>query len=745
MRNRDRALRGVWLLAAFVHLAPVEAQQDALFPLNGQARPENERALLRAADNTFYIYENAIQQLPLMDDLSIDRTRHLNAAPDDPGVVLTDVVYRIAVGGVSTPDMAFYADTTFHFYTDTVGVDTTWREANPFTTIELFDLGVYPSTSITQSAWPAYTIYDTIGDAFSDTLAVPAADLMQDSLEVYTVPPDARTYVQNGVDVPLILWADDDAHINGTYPIDPPTIGVATFDGVDRTGLPYVTNSPTAYGINDHLTTVPINMAYPPGDSIYLSFFYQPQGRSGDTEVQTQDSLVLEFYAPDDDEWIRRWSTPYTALAPFEQVMLPITDFRFLKPDFRFRFLNYGTRSGALDHWHIDYVRLARQRAYDDTLLVDVAWVYPGNTLLNTYTSVPFTHFSNTPAAFMAPSVDLLQKNLADQDRFITWEASSGLDGGAPVATFGAGSNIINNAGSTYTSTHAVAPFAYDPLLSTGAAFWRNTFAIDVTPDINRYNDTMRFVQELSNYYALDDGSAEAGYGLTNAPGGKVAVRFDMQQADSLRAVRMYFDPIFFPANPDNAGFLLTVWSSLNPETIIHQNFSFSDPDYRPHGLNKFVEYPLDSTIWVPNTFYVGFVQTTATFMNVGFDKNTNNQSRIFYNTTGSFTNTTQQGSLMIRPVLVADVDPFTSMPPEPEKAIGLWPNPATDALWVRMEGVTNGRVELWDATGRLVLQAPYAPDAPIALDGAAPGSYVVRLVDAEGAMLGHARLMLQR
>ncbi len=740
MWNRDLALLAATLLAT-----SVLAQQEGLFPLNGQPRPENERPLVRSAANTFFIYQNAVQELPLMDDLSIDRTRHLNAAADDPGVSLTDVVYRIAVGGVSTPGMAFYSDTTFHFHTDTVGVDSTWREANPFITIELFDLSTYPATSILQSAWPPYTIYDTLTDPFIDTLAVPAADLLQDSLEVYTVPPDPRTYVQNGVDVPLVLWADDDVHINGTYPIDPPTIGVATFDGVDRTGLPYVTNSPTAYGINDHLTSVPVNMAYPPGDSIYLSFFYQPQGRSGDTEVQTQDSLVLEFYAPDEDEWIHRWSTPYSALAPFEQVMLPITDFRFLKPDFRFRFLNYGTQSGALDHWHIDYVRLARQRAHDDTLLVDVSWVYPGNTLLNTWTSVPFTHFSNTPTAFMATSVDLLQKNLADQDRFITWEASSGLDGAAPVATFGTGSNIINNANSTFTSTHTVAPFVYDPSLSTGAAFWRNTFAIDVTPDINRYNDTMRFVQELSNYYALDDGSAEAGYGLINAPGGKVAVRFDMQQPDSLRAVRIYFDPIFFPENPEEASFLLTVWSSLSPETIIHQNFSFSDPEYRPHGLNKFVEYPLDSTILVPATFYVGFVQTTATFMNVGFDRNTDSQSRIFFNTTGTFANTSHHGSLMLRPVLVAVTDPFTGTDGLPRPTLGLWPNPASNLLWVRLEGAAAGQVELWDATGRLVLRTPYRNDAPIDLADAAPGSYVVRLLDAQGTALGHARLMLQR
>ena len=44
------------------------------------------------------------------------------------------------------------------------------------------------------------------------------------------------------------------------------------------------------------------------------------------------------------------------------------------------------------------------------------------------------------------------------------------------IATFGEGLNIINNASSTYPSDHSLDGFAYDPSLSTGAAFWRNTF-----------------------------------------------------------------------------------------------------------------------------------------------------------------------------------------------------------------------------------------------------------------------------
>jgi len=65
-------------------------------------------------------------------------------------------------------------------------------------------------------------------------------DLVQDSLLVYTVAANTQLYeFPDGSTEPLILWEDDDVYINGTYPIDPPTIGVATFDGLARDGHPY--------------------------------------------------------------------------------------------------------------------------------------------------------------------------------------------------------------------------------------------------------------------------------------------------------------------------------------------------------------------------------------------------------------------------------------------------------------------------------------------------------------------------
>lgn len=724
------------------------AQGESIRALS--ARPGVDKGMQKADLNTHFNYLVQPQVIPLRDDFSIDRTRKRWAQVGDPDVTLSETMYRLEVNGVSTPDMVYATDTTFIYTIDLQDPPVTTRQALDMVTVTLRDLSTYPPTSNDVDAWPAYNVYDTLQNPPNDTIWMSSPALIQDSLLVYDVAAAGGTYTTDGVPGPLILWEDDDVYVNGTYPVDPPTIGVATFDGLARTGHPYNFEQYTAYGIADHLTSVPIDLAYPPGDSIYLSFFYQTQGLSGDAFVQPQDSLVLEFYAPLEDAWVRVWRTPYTATQPFKQVMVPILQDRFLKNGFRMRFLNYATLSGSFDHWHLDYVRLGAQRTYDDTTLVDVAYTYPESSLLNTYTSVPFNKFEQAPASVMAAEVELTQRNLDENDRFITYGMEVARTDGSGLEGFTNGTNTSGNASSSFIGTHPVnsAPnnFVYDPGTATTSAFWEVKFWTNATPDINRYNDTTRFVQEVSNYYAFDDGSAEMGYGL-NAAGGKLAYRFDLLGGDSLRAVRMYFNPI---ANqpplsaPTDGSFLITIWRSLDPEVIQHQNFSFSSPQYRQDGLNHFVEYALDSAIYVEGTIYVGWTQTNDANMNLGFDRNRDTRSRIFYRTGGSWINTAFNGSLMMRPVFVAAEDPFVGIEaPTATDALLLYPNPANDSFRMRLTTGAGAVVQCLDATGRVVLQERSSADQVIHTGSLSEGIYLVRVTDERGGVIGQSRLSI--
>lgn len=745
------------LAAAFCVITLARAQSSAGPEHWGalHARPTLAAAPLRdGVLNERFIYEYDPQLVPVVDDFSIDRTRHLNASSSDAGVTLTETIYELAVGNVSEADMSFVLDTTFHVTVDyepddTIITYTPW----PSITVQVFDLSAYPPPDTMEvTAWPPYTITDVEGE-LPDTTFLPV-DLIQDSLLVYTVAPAGGTYTNpDNSTRPLVLWENDDVYVNGTYPIEPPTIGVASFDGMDRTGYPYEPENPNSEGLADLLTSVPINWpaGTDVGDSVYLSFFFQPQGRSGDVDVDETDSLFLDLYAPTQHQWFREWETPYTPLAPFKQVMIPIDYALFLQDGFRMRFSNRATLGGAVDHWHIDYVRLGLNRSYSDTLLQDVSWAYPANTLLSAYTAMPFNKFMQDPGLYMAPSVDLSVRNLFNSDATITWTYGVGGECASPAFFSNYGASIIDNANSTVVSNHPVASapnnFTYDLGACTDLAFAEVAFATISNPDALVYNDTTKFIQEFSNYYSYDDGSAEQGYWL-NTNGGRIAYRFDTQGQDSLRAVRMYFDPIFtygdIPNDPRDGSFLITVWQDLDEDPIF-QNISFSSPEYRLWGPDYFVEYPLDSTIAVGGTFYVGWTQTNAVKMNLGLDKNRVNTDRMFYNVGSAWQQSQAPGSWMIRPVMVGPVDPFAAVEEQEMADLRLYPNPAAEEVRCVLTGPAPRTIEVIDATGRRVSGTPYRADGIISVACHAEGIYLVRALDANGRPVAQQRLIVQR
>lgn len=748
MKLLEKSMIGWALLAA----APCWGQGEVLRALS--ARPTEAAAHTKSGGaQEVFVYRFDTLELPLMDDFSIDRTRKRKATSADAGVTLDQTLYRLEVLGVSEPGMRYSTDTTFRTVIDGSDPPVVTREALPSVMVTVRDLSIYPPTSTVVEAWPAYNVRDSLTAPPPDTIHIQSPQLIQDSLLVYGVPEADGVYMMNDVATPLVLWQDDDVYINGTYGIDPPSIGVATFDGLARTGYPYDFPNYSAYGRADRLTSVPIDLEYPVSDSIYLSFFYQAKGLSGDANAQAGDSILLEFYAPLEQSWYRIWGIPYVDLLAFEQVLIPITQERFLKTGFQFRFVNYATLSGSFDHWHLDYVRLGRQRSFDDERLIDVAWVMPEASILQTYTSVPFAQFETAPGTRMALQVQEKLRNIDIADHLIEYRMTARNEDGGPTTEFINGVSPNANASTVLTTDHPInsAPnnFIYDNTPSTDAAFWDVRFIARGSPDINPYNDTMRLRQELSNYYALDDGTAEMGYGL-NVGGGKLAYRFDLIGSDSLRAVRMYFNPI---ANqppllpPYQGSFLLTVWTSLAPEVIQHQNFSFSSPEYRLDGIDKFVEYALDSTIRVEGTIYVGWVQTNGANLNLGFDRNRDNSDRIFYKTSGEFTNTSFDGSLMMRPVMVAPVDPWAGI--KEEDAPGdllIYPNPATAVVRIALSGDMPARasIQCIDATGRTVWTERANGTNEFSTSAIANGVYVLRVVDQAGTLRAQGRMVVQ-
>ena len=96
-------------------------------------------------------------------------------------------------------------------------------------------------------------------------------------------------------------WTDNNVLVNDGFPLCPPNRNGVTFDVLDANGRVYDYAISNAF-VAEYLTSARIRLdsimepeprVLTPADSVYLSFYYQPQGNGNSPE--TQDSLVLQF------------------------------------------------------------------------------------------------------------------------------------------------------------------------------------------------------------------------------------------------------------------------------------------------------------------------------------------------------------------------------------------------------------------------------------------------------------------
>lgn len=464
-------------------------------------------------------------------------------------------------------------------------------------------------------------------------------------------------------------WKDRHVFVNNNFSVDAPSIGVATFDGLDYRGYPYIDNGRNRVAFCDELTSQAISLEnIPDEDTVVMSFMYQQKGLGENPEEI--DSLMLEFkYKLDDStRWRQVWSVggglDTGVNQAFQQVILPIprdSAFPYYIDSFQFRFRNFGNPTGALDHWHLDYIWLDRNRSQDTVAYTDFAIYQKPLGLLKTYTSMPWEHFILQFNTYIGSNIEFYQYNNWDQLQRprVTHEVYD-----------------MTNDRQVY--------FTENPVNPEYLAFERKTWFEDNVIDLSKFSnvntDEMllevrlnvtqldgedfiatnnRYVhkQHFSNYYAYDDGSAEGGYGIDNARSGGVALRFQTPRADTLHYIGMHFtsarEQIAIPQ-----AFNLVVWKRIRPAQSKEEIVRLSGVDARYAGtLNGFSYYALDSPVVISGEFYVGWEQFNEYNFNIGFDKNYGafNGNRpnpnLFYNALGQWEQSRVVGTPMIRPV----------------------------------------------------------------------------------------------
>lgn len=498
-------------------------------------------------------------------------------------------------------------------------------------------------------------------------------------------------------------WLDYSVQINGNLPLKPPTIGVATFDGLDWKGNPYSNSALT--GPADTLTSKPFRLAYQPSDSLYLSFFYQPGGRGNFPEFV--DSLILEFYKVSDSTWHWVWGSKgedYPQLTrDFSQVMVPIRDTAYLKNGFQFRFRNFAQQNGSWDHWHVDYLKLETGRFLNDTLYNDFAFMYPASSLLLNYQSLPLWHFLPNANGNMDEfyNLSLTTLNAGPANKFYGYEFYNANLEQVDLLLLSSQGPILPR--EEYIVEEPV-KYTYEDPGTEWTVYYLNHYLSENEDELSR-NDTVQYIQVLSNYYALDDGTPEARISINNNGGGFAAQRFDCYLSDSLKAVQMFFNRTV--GDLSGQTFYLMIWSagSNAPGNLIYEQ-EVSYPSNQ--GLNTFATIALDSAIYIPSgTYYIGWAQTTNFDINVGFDRNFNNNSRIYYNLDGNWYNyDAQEGTMMIRPLFRYPNDIYVGTSASVADAQINWtlfPNPTSGLANIHFSSETAANVILMDVSGRIL------------------------------------------
>ena len=676
--------------------------------------------------------------LPFVDDFSTNKLKKYNTDLYNSSYILDSVSFDFTVDAVVVDTFVCYFDTTWSFVFDTTDSMVSKTEQSKYQIVYYNDTYNPFIPSDTSQCWLPFSIYDTIGIVdTTDTVFSILADTLVNSIDTLKVyPPDTGI-----VSAYNSKWVDNYIYINSTYPVDPITIGVATFDGLNELGKPYNEFSdPLGHGIADYLTSKPIDLNKTILDSVYLSFYYQPQGYGNDP--QAEDSLVLEFFSPQKREWNHIWSTAGKSLDQFRQVLIFIDNPEYLLKGFQFRFKNYATLSGNLDHWNVDYVRLDDQRnAGDSVVYLDMAHVYSTSSILNSYQAMPWKHFLNDTIAQLSDSLIMVVSNNDSGTVNLNYEHQFNTPFDSVFAA-----PIVNNLNvqsyeqiGSFRKADQMDYLCYSP--SDNCFFPNQDSAVievmsilNVANDPNRNNDTLRIHQEFYNYYAYDDGSAEAAYGL-NANGAKLAYRFNINTTDTLRAIDIHFSQVMEDVTEEF--FYLTVWSSLDPEIIVYQQ-SFQTPYYED-SLNKFHTYLLDDQLILNGTFYIGWVQTSSEMLNVGFDKNNDASSQLYYNASGTWLNSIIDGAVMMRPLFGDTIYPYVGIDENQSFVIDqndfiLFPNPTSNKFYITTNNQYNQNtigeinVELYNLYGQLVNSFNSVTDTGIDVSKFPKGVYLVKI-----------------
>ena len=531
------------------------------------------------------------------------------------------------------------------------------------------------------------------------------------------------------------LWDFSSVKVTRNYAINPPSLGVATFDGLNEYGLARDFSVINSSAPSDTLLSKPIDLSGL--SAAFFMFYFQGKGLGETPEIQ--DKLVLEFF--NGSFWVEKWSSFGVAMLEFEKEVIIIDSAQYLTDDFKFRFRNYATISGNFDHWHIDYLVINELLNVSDTTeLNDVSFVYSSPSFLNRYYEMPWTHFLNNEATELKDSIDvILRNNSASVNvdfQFNVYENNSQI---YHYPIIGVSRNV------TILDYDTIGNFSFtNPPIDIQSNIF-NSFELDSASFLVQYiiktsnsdiknNDTLYHDQNFLSHFAYDDKSAESAYGI-NTNGAMLAYEFKLNRPDTLRAIQMYFPQMLDSVS--DIPFKLTIWKDINGQG----NVLYQQDVYPVHTENgNYHTYYLDSLFQLVGTFYVGWEQTTDDLLNIGLDKNNNANEYMYYNVGSGWLNSSYLGSWMIRPIL--SMNQIVSNIPNKNNTYSVYPNPATHNLFIESTDNSN-LISIYTLNGILIRKFKYNLNIiQIDVNDIASGAYILKISNDSG--VNYQKILIQ-
>ena len=535
------------------------------------------------------------------------------------------------------------------------------------------------------------------------------------------------------------LWEKGSVFVNRTYPINPVTIGVATFDGLDEYGFARNFSQINSSAPSDTLLSQEIDLSSV--ESAYFMFYFQGKG-IGD-EPQIQDKLVLEFLN-DSLVWEQTWIShdTNTSMQVFDKVIKIIDEQKFMHNAFQFRFRNYATISGNFDHWHIDYIKLDEFLNISDTIeLNDVSFVYNIPSFLKRYEQMPWTHFKNNMVTELKDSLNvILRNNHSNLSRTFKydlfenniWTPKFPLINGNYNGPYALEINLYNQIGNYSLegpNTVSIENDIFDSFLLDSVSFnLKFVSSHQIDSDYDLCNDTLYHIQQFNSSFAYDDGGAESAYGITTS-GARIAYQFKINRPDTLRAIQMYFPQML--NSVIHLPFELSIWKdnsgvpgdTLYTETVypVHTN----NGSFHTYILDK--PQALNYNILLGDYFYIGWKQQTNDPLNIGLDKNKSANQYMFYNLGSGWNNSIYPGAWMIRPIVSMDEMALTQDENKIDNFM-LYPNPAKQELNILLSTIEN-IISIYNLQGKLVKQGFFSTiNCKLNITDLSSGMYVVEV-----------------